>query len=92
MAQKNETAKKNIYYQQMSIVGNILEQPELVDKLIMFFGSYFDAPYEGNDLNLFFNYVSKADFSTLKSNVNEYNEQIIDRRTNKAITITRQTA
>ena len=39
------------------LVGNILEQPELVDKLIMFFGSYFDAPYEGNDLNLFFNYV-----------------------------------
>lgn len=72
------------------LVGNILEQPELVDKLIMFFGSYFDAPYEGNDLNLFFNYVSKADFSTLKSNVNEYNEQIIDRRTNKAITITNE--
>ena len=24
--------------------GNILEQPDLVDKLIMFFGSYFDAP------------------------------------------------
>lgn len=41
--------------------GNILEQPELVDKLIMFFGSYFDAPYEGNDINLFFNYISKAD-------------------------------
>ncbi|MCD8372542.1 MAG: UvrD-helicase domain-containing protein, partial [Clostridia bacterium] len=25
--------------------SNILEQPELVDKLIMFFGAYFDAPY-----------------------------------------------
>ena len=33
--------------------GNILEQPELVDKLILFFGSYFDAPYEGEDLNDF---------------------------------------
>ena len=67
--------------------GNILEQPDLVDKLIMFFGSYFDAPYEGDDINLFFNYVSKANFSTLKSNVNEYNAQIIDRRTNKVTTI-----
>ena len=37
--------------------GNILEQPELVDKLILFFGSYFDAPYEGEDLNDFFNYI-----------------------------------
>ncbi len=69
---------------------NILEQPELVDKLIMFFGSYFDAPYDGNDINLFFNYISKADFSTLKSNVNEYNAQIIDRRTNKSTTITNE--
>ena len=67
--------------------GNILEQPELVDKLIMFFGSYFDAPYEGNDINLFFNYISKADFSTLKGNVDEYNAQIIDRRTDKTTTI-----
>lgn len=70
--------------------GNILEQPDLVDKLIMFFGSYFDAPYEGDDINLFFNYISKANFSTLKSNVNEYNAQIIDRRTNKVTTITNE--
>lgn len=70
--------------------GNILEQPELVDKLIMFFGSYFDAPYEGDDINLFFNYIAKADFSTLKSNVNEYNEQIIDRRTHKVTTISNE--
>lgn len=70
--------------------GNILERPELVDKLIMFFGSYFDAPYDGNDINLFFNYIAKADFSTLKSNVNEYSEQIIDRRTSKVTTITNE--
>lgn len=67
--------------------NNILEQPELVDKLIMFFGSYFDAPYEGNDINQFFNYISKADFSTLKGNVDEYNAQIIDRRTGEIKTI-----
>ena len=70
--------------------GKILTQPELVDKLIMFFGSYFDAPYEGDDINLFFNYIAKADFSTLKSNVNEYNAQIIDRRTHKITTITNE--
>lgn len=70
--------------------GNILAQPELVDKLIMFFGSYFDTPYEGDDINLFFNYIAKADFTTLKSNVNEYNAQIIDRRTNKVTTITNE--
>ena len=67
--------------------GNILEQPELVDKLILFFGSYFDAPYEGEDLNDFFNYISKSDFTTLKGNMSEYTEEIIDKRTGKCISI-----
>lgn len=70
---------------------NILENPELVDKLILFFSSYFDAPYEGNDLNDFFNYISKADFSTLRGNINEYTEEIIDNRTGKCISITYET-
>ena len=69
------------------IKGNILEQPELVDKLILFFGSYFDAPYEGEDLNDFFNYISKSDFTTLKGNMSEYTEEIIDKRTGKCISI-----
>ena len=67
--------------------GNILEQPELVDKLILFFGSYFDAPYEGENLNDFFNYISKSDFTTLKGNMSEYTEEIIDKRTGKCISI-----
>ena len=70
--------------------GKILTQPELVDKLVMFFGWYFDAPYEGDDINMFFNYIAKADFTTMKSNVNEYAAQIIDKRTNKVTTITNE--
>ncbi|MBP5428733.1 MAG: UvrD-helicase domain-containing protein [Clostridia bacterium] len=66
---------------------NILEQPEMVDKLILFFGSYFDAPYDGDDLNRFFNYIAKADFSTFKGNIGEYTQHVIDQRTGKAITI-----
>lgn len=65
----------------------VLENPELVDKLILFFGSYFDAPYEGNDLSTFFNYVSKADFSTLKGNIEGYNAQMVVRQTGRNITI-----
>ena len=67
--------------------NNILERPELVDKLILFFGSYFDAPYEGNDLNAFFNYISKAEFTTLKGNMSEYTEEIINKRTGNRISI-----
>lgn len=71
--------------------GNILENPELVDKLILFFGSYFDAPYEGEDLNTFFNYIAKADFSTLRGNMSEYTEEIISKRTGNRVTIARET-
>ncbi len=71
--------------------NNILENPELVDKLILFFGSYFDAPYEGDDLNDFFNYISKADFSTIRGNIDEYSEKIINERTGKCVTIARET-
>jgi len=67
--------------------SNILEQPELVDKLILFFGSYFDAPYEGDNLNDFFNYISKADFTTLKGNMSEYTEEIISKRTGNRVSI-----
>ena len=71
--------------------SNILENPEIVDKLILFFGSYFDAPYEGKDLNDFFNYLTKADFSTLKGNISEYTEEIIDKRTGRCISIVHET-
>lgn len=70
---------------------NILECPELVDKLILFFRSYFDAPYEGDNLNDFFNYISKADFSTLRGNMDEYAEKIIDQRTGKCVSIAHET-
>ncbi|MDO4801598.1 MAG: UvrD-helicase domain-containing protein, partial [Prevotellaceae bacterium] len=66
---------------------NILEYPELVNKLILFFGSYFDAPYEGDDLNSFFNYIKKADFTTLRGNMDEYTEKIIDQRSGHHVTI-----
>jgi len=67
--------------------NDVLKEPEMVNKLILFFGSYFDAPYEGDDLNAFFNYISKADFSTMRSNMNEYVEKITNKRTGKSITI-----
>ena len=67
--------------------SNILEDPETVDKLVLLFGSYFDAPYEGEDINAFFNYLSRADFSSLRSNVGEFTRETIDRRTGRHVSI-----
>lgn len=69
----------------------VLRNSELIEKLILFFGSYFSAPYEGNKLNEYFQYIAKADFSTLKSNLHEYILQIIDRRNQKIQTLNNET-
>lgn len=67
--------------------SSILKNESLVNNLIMFFASYFDAPYEGTDLNNFFNKIAKSNFATLKSDLNEFQRQIMDIRSRKAVTI-----
>ncbi len=66
---------------------DVLREPNMVNNLILFFGSYFDAPYEGSDINAFFNYISKADFTTMRCNMQDYVEVITNKRTGKSITI-----
>ena len=66
---------------------NVLRDSELVDKLILFFGSYFTAPYEGKDLADYFQFISKTEFSTIKSNVQEYIQQVIDHKTKEVKTL-----
>lgn len=66
---------------------SILKDESLVNKLILFFSSYFDAPYEGEDLNKFFNQVAKSNFSTMKSDLEDFKQEIIDARTKKSATI-----
>ena len=53
----------------------------------MFFSSYFDAPFEGDDLEDFFNSISKSNYSTLKSDLDEFKQEVMDRRSKKKITI-----
>lgn len=67
--------------------SKVLSNSNLVNKLVLFFGSYFSAPYEGDKLNDYFQFISNADFSTLRSDLHEYIQQIISRRDQKALTI-----
>lgn len=67
--------------------ARVLKNHDIVEKLILFFGSYFSAPYEGDDLTQFFQFVSQADYTTLKSNCNDYIKEIIDRKTQKIQTL-----
>ncbi len=67
--------------------SSVLRNPEVVDKLILFFGSYFTAPYEGKKLNEYFRFVAQADCSTLKGDLHEYVQHVVDRKTLKTQTL-----
>ncbi len=87
----NIVDSSKLYYVLMDYFkGNLLKNERMVNNLIMFFGSYFDAPYEGNDLNSFFNAVAKAKYETLRSDLNEYIQEISDTRSKKRITISNE--
>lgn len=59
---------------------NIFKDKQILKSLILFFGYYIDAPFEGKKVEDFLQYKEYADFSTLKSNLGEINQQIIDSR------------
>ena len=65
----------------------ILTNESLVNNLIMFFASYFEAPYEGADLNEFFNITAKANYTTMRSELDEFRREVVDARTKKKVTI-----
>ena len=65
----------------------ILKNESTVNNLILFFSSYFDAPYEGKDLNDFFNHIAKANYSTMRSELDDFRKEVIDKRSRKAVTI-----
>lgn len=67
--------------------SSIMQNENVVNKLIMFFASYFDAPYEGDDLNGFFNNIAKSNFSTMRSDLEDFKREVIDTRTKKSVTI-----
>ena len=67
--------------------GSVLKNESAVNNLILFFASYFDAPYEGKDLNAFFNHIAKSNFTTMRSELDDFKRKVIDIRTKKAVTI-----
>ena len=65
----------------------VLRDPSVVNSLILFFSSYFDAPYEGDDINNFFNHMANANYATMRSELDDFKKEIIDRNSKKKITI-----
>lgn len=84
----NIVSESKLYYVlQDYFKDSVLTNKELTKNLILFFSSYFDAPFEGDDLEEFFNSISKSNYSTLKSDLDEFKQEVMDRRSKKKITI-----
>ena len=91
---KNSPEKLNIidgsrlyYCVQEYFKGTILKNPGVVNSLVLFFASYFDAPYEGDDINHFFNHMASVNYATMRSELDEFKKEIIDRKSRKKVTI-----
>lgn len=67
--------------------SSVMKNESIANSLILFFASYFEAPYNGTDLNSFFNKIAKSNFSTMRSDLDEFKQEIVDIRTKKKVTI-----
>lgn len=72
---------------QQYLKDKILREPVMVKKLVLFFASYFDAPYEGDDINDFFNHMAHANYATMRSELEDFRTEVIDRKTRNKVTI-----
>lgn len=91
---KNDPEQLNIidgsklyYCVQNYFKKTVLKDPSVVNSLILFFASYFDIPYEGDDINLFFQYMEKVNYATMRSELNSFRKEIVDKRSKKKVTI-----
>ena len=69
------------------LCSTILKNESAVKRLILFFASYFDAPYEGEDLNAFFRNASSMNYATMRSELEDFRREIVDARSKKKVTI-----
>ena len=67
--------------------SSVLRNESMVNRLILFFGTYFDAPFEGQDLNAFFNHIAGSRFVSMRGELDAYQKQILDVKTRKMVTI-----
>ena len=85
---RNIVDDSKLYYViQNYLRTSILTNESAVKRLILFFASYFDAPYEGEDLNAIFKNIASTSYTTMRSELEDYRREIIDARSKKKVTI-----
>ena len=62
----------------------------LTRKLVLFFATYFDIPYDVDDVSSFLNELSRNTYTTLRSDLSEFKQELIDARSHKKVTISNE--
>lgn len=86
----SQIERDNFYIINKYLSELVLDDNNLLSKLVLLFGYYLDIPeeyLENVDIEEFFNYKERKDYSTLKSNIGEINQTIINARTKEQLTI-----
>lgn len=84
----NISRESTLYYILLDYFKNsVLTNESLTKNLVLFFSTYFNVPYEGDDLGEYLNELSRTTNVTLKSDLNEFKQEIIDARSKKKQTI-----
>ena len=91
-AQNTETSKiiseGNQYYVFLDYFKRaVFTNEQLTKRLVLFFATYFDAPDDCEDITKFLNELARTNYTTLKSDLDEFKREIIDRKTKKKQTI-----
>lgn len=82
--------RENYYIINKYLTNKVLEDKELLAKIVMLYGYYLDLPDEMLDKltkEEFFDYKERKDYTTLKSNLQEVNQTVINARTKEQKTI-----
>ncbi|MDO5095859.1 MAG: UvrD-helicase domain-containing protein [Peptostreptococcaceae bacterium] len=80
-----------LYYVLMNYFKTtLLNDKRMLNDIIMFFGSYFDAPFEGDDLNRFFDLVANKRFETIRSDLGDFVDEVQDKKTKRLVTISNE--
>ncbi len=66
---------------------SVFTNEQLTKKLVLFFSTYFDIPDDTEDISKFLNELSRTNYTSLRSDLNEFKQQIIDARSKKKETI-----
>ena len=75
----NIVDRNKLYYVVRDYFRNsVLKNETVVKNLIMFFATYFDAPYDEANLSSFFNHIAKANYTSMKSELDEFKIQVVD--------------